>query len=71
MEYLFVQFDPADRRNLVANGNVIGQTDTEVTLPADFYRIFLSGSYYSPPVWEGPIAGTQPTAPMRIVFTHA
>jgi hypothetical protein len=71
MEFVIVRFNPADRRNVIANGNIVGETDTELTLPADFYRITLSGEHYAPSFWEGIIAGTLPTHPKPIVFTHA
>jgi len=71
MEYLKVLFDPKDPRDVQANGNVIGQTDTELTLPADFYRITLSGDGYTPASWEGQIAGTLVTQPLQIRFSHA
>jgi len=66
-----VSFDPQDPRDVLANGNVIGQTDTELTLPADFYRITLSGDGYVPPSWEGQIAGTLVTRPLEIRFSRA
>ena len=69
MEFLLVQFNPADRRDVLSSGNVIGQTDTELLLEAGVYHISLSGGHYAPPYWEGMIAGTLVTAPFRIVFT--
>ena len=71
MEYLKVSFDPADVRDVLANGSVIGQTDTELMLPANFYRITLSGAGYTPAFWEGQVTGTLPTQPLPIKFSHA
>ena len=71
MEYIFVAFDPKDRRDVIANGNVVGSTDNEIMLPADFYRIELSGTGFAPPFWEGPISGTTPAEPLKIAFSHA
>ena len=71
MEYLKVSFDPKEPRDVLTNGNVIGQTDTELTLPADFYRITLSGAGYAPAFWEGQVAGTLVTQPLEIRFSHA
>ena len=71
MEYLTVQFDATDPRDVIANGNPIGSTDKELMLQADYYQITLSGNGYQPPVWEGPISGTQPANPFVIVFTRA
>jgi hypothetical protein len=71
MEYLKVQFDPAQPRDVLANGNVIGQSDTELIVPADFYQITLSGDGYAPPFWNGQIAGTLVTNPLVIRFSRA
>jgi hypothetical protein len=32
MEYIRVTFDPNDIRGVIASGNVIGQTETELTV---------------------------------------
>ena len=71
MEYIIVRFDPHDPRDVLANGDVIGRTGIELMLPSDFYLITLSGDGYTPEQWEGPVSGTQPTTPLRIVFTRA
>jgi hypothetical protein len=64
MEYIYVHFDPHDIRDVLANGSVIGQTETELTLPSNYYVITLS-----PPSWSGVVAGTLPGNPQRIRFT--
>ena len=71
MEYLKVVFDPQEQRDVLANGNVIGQTDTVITLPADFYRLTLSGAGYTPAFWEGQVASTSIATPLQVRFTHA
>ncbi len=70
MEYIIVHFDPANPRDVLANGNPIGSTGAELTLPADYYVITLSGTGYQPPEWSRPISGTQPKQPLPIVCTH-
>ena len=69
MEYVRVHYDPHDIRDVLANGNVIGQTETELTLPPNFYVITLSGGGYAPPSWSGVVSGTLPGRPLRIQFT--
>ena len=71
MEYLKVVFDPNDLRDVLANGNVVGRTEAELTLPPDFYRITLSGAGYVPAFWEGQVTGTLVTQPLVIQFSHA
>lgn len=71
MEYLTVTFDPHNPREVLASGKMIGKTDTQLTVPADFYHLTLSGDGYKPPFWEGPVAGTLPTSPLVVIFTHA
>ena len=44
-----VIFDPNDIRDVIASGNVIGQTGTELALQPNYYVISLSGSGYAPP----------------------
>jgi hypothetical protein len=68
MEYIFVHYDRHDIREVLANGNVIGQTEAELTLPPNFYVITLSGGEYAPPRWSGVVAGTLPDRPLRIQF---
>jgi hypothetical protein len=68
MEYIRIHFDPRDIRWVIANGNIIGPTETELTLPSNFYVITLSGVGYSPPNWSGVVTGTVPSNPLRISF---
>jgi hypothetical protein len=68
MEYIRVHYDLDDIREVLANGNVVGETETELTLPPNFYVITLSGSGYAPPSWSGVVAGTLPDTPLRIEF---
>jgi hypothetical protein len=68
VEFLFVQFNPNDRRDVLSSDNPIGRTDTELMLEAGIYHISLAGGHYHPPFWEGPIAGTEENKPMRLVF---
>jgi hypothetical protein len=71
MEYLRVSFDPHDIRDVIANGNVIGRTQTELTLPPNYYVISLSGNGYAPSHWYGLVTGTSPRQPLHITFTRA
>jgi hypothetical protein len=71
VEYIIVRFNPAAPRQVLANGDPVGQTDSELTIPPDFYRITLAGQGYEPPFWEGPVTGTGPAHPLQIVFSHA
>ena len=68
MEYLFVKFDPNDRRDVFANGDPIGRSDTTLMLDSDFYEISLSGIGFAPDKWSGNISGTLATAPLTIEF---
>ena len=68
MEYIRIDFDLDDIRDVLANGNVVGQTETELTLPSNYYVITLSGNGYTPPSWSGVVAGTLPGNPQRIRF---
>jgi hypothetical protein len=70
MEYIRVHFDPNDIRDVIANGNVVGRTETELVLPSNYYVISLSGDGYAPPNWSGPINGTLPAQPLHIRFTR-
>ena len=70
MEHIRVRFDPRDIRWVTANGNIIGPTETELTLPSNFYVITLSGAGYSPPNWSGVVTGTVPSNPLRIRFAR-
>ncbi len=69
MEYIRVSFDPSDVRDVIASGNVIGPTGTELTLPTNYYVISLSGSGYSPSHWYGVVSGTLPGDPLSIQFS--
>ena len=69
MEYIHVSFDPYDIRNVIANGSTIGQTETDLSLPSNYYEITLSGSGYAPPMWGGLVSGTLPERPLRIAFS--
>jgi hypothetical protein len=68
MEYIRVHYDAQDIRDVLANGNFVGRTQTELTLPTNFYVITLSGVGYAPPSWSGVVAGTLPDRPLRIQF---
>jgi hypothetical protein len=71
MEYIRVTFDPNHIHDVIANGNVIGQTETELILPANYYVISLSGSGYAPSFWYGVVSGTSPGNPLLIQFDKA
>jgi hypothetical protein len=71
MEYIRVSFDSNDIRDVIASGNVVGQTESELTLPPNYYVISLSGSGYSPPYWYGVVSGTMPLNPLPIQFDRA
>jgi hypothetical protein len=70
MEYLRVHFDSHDIRWVLANGNIVGPTESELTLPSNFYEIRLSGDGYVPPSWSGVVSGTNPNNPLSIRFTR-
>ena len=69
MEYIHVGFDPHDIRDVIANGSTVGQTETDLILPSNYYEITLSGGGYAPPKWSGIISGTLPNNPLAITFT--
>ncbi|MGB9645064.1 MAG: hypothetical protein WCB44_08040, partial [Stellaceae bacterium] len=69
MEYIRVRFDPNDIRDVIASGNVIGQTETELAVQPNYYVISLSGSGYAPPYWYGVVSGTMVGHPLTISFT--
>jgi hypothetical protein len=71
MEYIRVGFDPADRRDVVASGNVIGPTETKLAVEPNYYVISLSGSGYWPPYWYGLVSGTTVDNPLEIGFSRA
>jgi hypothetical protein len=70
MEYIRVTFDPNDVRDVIASGNVIGPTETELTLPPNYYVISLSGVGYSPSYQYVLISGTLPDNPLNIWFSR-
>jgi hypothetical protein len=69
MEYIRVRFDPNDIRDVIASGNVIGETETELAVQPNYYVISLSGSNYTPPYWYGVVSGTTLAHPLTISFT--
>ncbi len=69
MEYIRVRFDPSDIRDVIASGNVIGETETELAVQPNYYVISLSGSGYSPPYWHGAVSGTTIGRPLIIAFS--
>jgi hypothetical protein len=69
MEYIRVRFDPNDIRDVIASGNVIGETETELAVQPNYYVISLSGSGYTPPYWYGVVSGTTVGHPLTITFT--
>jgi hypothetical protein len=71
MEYIRVSFDPNDVRDVIANGNVVGQTETELILPSNYYVISLSGFGYSPSFWYGVVSGTLAGHPLPIQFSKS
>jgi hypothetical protein len=71
MEYIRVHFDPTDIRWVLANGNIVGATETELAIQSNFYVITLSGEGYAPANWSGPVAGTTSGNPLHIRFTRS
>jgi hypothetical protein len=71
MEYIRVRFDRSDIRDVIASGNIIGETETELTVEPNYYVISLSGGGYAPPYWYGVVSGTTVGNPLDIVFTPA
>jgi hypothetical protein len=71
MEYIRVGFDPNDIRDVIASGNVIGETETELAIEPNYYVISLSGSGYTPAYWYGVVTGTTVDNPLVILFTPA
>ncbi len=71
MEFIRVRFDPNDIRDVIASGNVVGRTETELTLPPNYYVVSLSGGGYTPPFWYGIVSGTTVGNPLVITFTPA
>jgi len=70
MEQFKVIFDPLDIRDVLLDTTRIGQTETVLMTPTNFYRITLSGpADYSPPFQDVLINGTTPDTPQVIVFT--
>jgi hypothetical protein len=71
MEYIRVTFDPTDIREVIASGNPIGPTETELVVQPNYYVISLTGSDYAPPYWYGVVSGTAPGDPLIIPFSKA
>jgi hypothetical protein len=71
MEYIRVRFDPNDIRDVIANGDVVGQTETELVVQPNYYVVSLSGAGYAPPFWYGVVSGTTIGQPLTIPFTPA
>lgn len=68
MEFIRVNFAARDIRDVLANGNVVGQTETELSVPSNFYVITLSGEGFTPLSWLGVVTGTLPAEPLLIRF---
>ena len=71
MEFIRVSFDPGDIRDVIASGEVIGETETELAVQPNYSVISLSGSGYAPAHWYGAVFGTTVGNPMRIRFVRA
>jgi hypothetical protein len=71
MEYIFVGFDPNDIRDVIASGNIIGQSESELAVQPNYYVISLSGGGYTPSHWYGLVSGTTPGNPLVIRFLPA
>ncbi len=69
LEYIRVSFDPGDIRDVIASGNVVGPTETELAVQPNYYVISLSGSGYAPSYWYGVVSGTTPGRPLGIQFS--
>ncbi len=69
MEYICVTFDPNDIRDVIASGNVVGQTEAELIVDTDYYVVSLSGSGYTPSHQYVLVTGTLPGNPRNIQFT--
>lgn len=68
MEYIVVQFDPKNVRQVLANDDLLGNTETRLAIEAGYYEIRLDGVTTRPAKWKGDIVGTTPDEPMRIRF---
>jgi hypothetical protein len=71
VEYIWVRFDPSDIRDVIASGNVIGQSESELAVQPNYYVISLSGAGYAPSHWYGLVSGTTPGNPLVIRFLPA
>jgi hypothetical protein len=71
MEYVVVTFDPNDIRDVIAGGNVVGETETELIVQPNYYVVSLSGSGYAPTQWYGLVSGTTAGRPLTIRFGKA
>ena len=68
MEYILARFRATDIRDVLADGDPIGKTETTLTLPTGYYEISLSGGGYTPQSWSGVIANTSADTPLVIRF---
>jgi hypothetical protein len=68
VEYILVRFRPTDIRDVLADGDPVGKTETILTLPTDYYEFSLSGDGYTPESWDGVIANTSADNPLIITF---
>ncbi|HUC10878.1 MAG TPA: hypothetical protein VL985_10705 [Stellaceae bacterium] len=71
MEYIRVTFDPGDIRDVLASGDIIGKTETELILQANYYVVALTGAGYTPLYWHGLVSGTSVDNPLIIPFSKA
>ena len=68
MEYLLVKFK--ESRGVLADGNLVGVTNSTLTLQTNEYIITLDGAQdYAPPSQDVILAGTSSTRPTVITFT--
>jgi hypothetical protein len=69
METIHIKFNARDKRQIIANGMVVGDTDMDILIPANYYQITLSGNRSQPLQWQGQVAQTTQQNPLIIVFT--
>jgi hypothetical protein len=68
MEFLLVKFPQT--RDVLADGDEIGETNTTLMLPAGEYTITLSGDGYAPDEQDVVLAGTSSNNPKVVTFTQ-
>jgi hypothetical protein len=68
MEYIWVEFDPEDVRDVLANDDKLGRTERRLTIDTGHYEIRLDGVATRPAKRILDIVGTTPDDPMRIRF---